>query len=769
MSSRNWTGLHPILALQTIFENFISRFLGMIVRLMVIALGCAMLVLTILFGIVGFFIYLLSPLFMVGGAVFLFINPIFSGALLLAGFTGAGSAFIGYTHRDREEPLTYDITSLAKRRWFGKLLGRLGLEKKELDSVILKDTESFVAHLSTLGVREETYQQAVRVEYEAAAERDRQDQLFSWERLVKQTPIGKGWRYAYTSHLDRYALDLSEFDPTQYAKLKFIGRGEELKLMILTLERPSQNSVLLVSDPGIGKMTLIHHVARLIRENFFMGTALGDTRVLLFDIGRAASDAANQGIDVDGAIRDLLAEGYYAGNVVLVIENIDTYLGEGQSHQNLAPVLGEFLSLPNFRLIATTTTGRYHALSSTNGQLFKFFETIYLRETNEEETLQILLAYARSVEGKDVIFSLPGLLSVIVQSSRYKWEVAFPERALDLAQEVLIYWQGNGEESIIGPKTVEAFVSLKTGMPTGAIGSDEKDKLLRLEEYLHERVIGQDEAVRQVAEAMRKARAGFGDAKRPLGSFIFLGPTGVGKTETVKAFAESYFGSEEHMIRLDMSEFQTPEAVARLIGSEAMNMPGQLTDLIKEHPFSILLLDELEKAYPQALDLFLQVLDEGFITDAHGSKVSFRNTIIIATSNAGATIIREGMAAGLDISEIRKQVMDSIVENNIYRPEFLNRFDGVIFFEPLSDTELLRVTELKLRDFANRLKAEKNIAIEFAPGVAEKIVATGYEPEFGARSINRYIEDTIEDAVVNQIIAGTVAPGGTLSVSADDL
>jgi ATP-dependent Clp protease ATP-binding subunit ClpA len=414
-------------------------------------------------------------------------------------------------------------------------------------------------------------------------------------------------------------------------------------------------------------------------------------------------------------------------------------------------------------------TGRFHALAQDYAGLLKFFETIYFHETTEEETLLVLLDFVRRLERKQVVFTLPALLSIITQSSRYKWEVPFPERALDLAEETLTYWQGNSDEAFVTPQTVEAFVSLQTGVPTGAIGSDEKDKLLRLEELLHKRVIGQDEAVKQVAEAMRRARAGFGDAKRPLGSFIFLGPTGVGKTETVKAFAESYFGDETRMIRLDMSEYQTPEAVSRLIGSEAIGVSGQLTDLVKEKPFSILLLDELEKAYPKALDLFLQILDEGFVTDSAGEKISFRNTIIIATSNAGAPLIKESLEQGMPLADVRKRVMDYIVEQGIYRLEFLNRFDGVIFFEPLSQEELLQVTNMKLESFSARLKKEKNITIEFAPGVAEKIVAKGYQPEFGARSINRYIEDTIEDVVIGQIIAGSATAGSVLSVTADQL
>jgi ATP-dependent Clp protease ATP-binding subunit ClpC len=763
---RDWLGFHPMKSLERLFENFISRFLGMMVRIVMIIFGIGVLIFSVIVGLTCVGLYLLAPLFLVLGILLL---PVSGTALsfLIAGAVGLLLALLGYLLRVQDEEYTTDITLLKQRPWFGRLLGRLGLKKEEVSGV-MGSTEAFLQLLLTRGIAKEVYEQAVAIEYTAAQKRVASKQFFSWENLHKGMPLGKGWKYAYTPHLDRYAIDLSQFDPTEYRDAILVGRAEELKLTTLVLGRPMQNSVLLVGEPGVGKQILIHHLARLIRQNVFEGTSLGDTRFLLLDIGRVVSDAANQQMDVPGFVRRLFGEAAYAGNVVVVIENIDTVLGKG-GHENLAPVLGEFLALPGFRLIATMSKNRYHVIAPDNESLFKFFETIHFHETNEEETLQVLLDFVRPFEKKNIIFTLPGLLSLISQASRYKWEVPFPERALDLAQEVLTYWQGEGKESFITPAVVEAFVTLKTGMPTGAIGTEEKDKLLSLEQHLHERVIGQEEAVKQVAEAMRRARAGFGDGRRPLGSFLFLGPTGVGKTETVKAFAESYFGSEDQMIRLDMSEFQTPEAVDRLIGSEASGMSGQLTDMVKEKPFSILLLDELEKAYPKALDLFLQILDEGFVTNSAGEKVSFRNTIIIATSNAGATLIKEGIAQGTPFAEVRKQVLDFVVEQGIYRMEFLNRFDGVIFFEPLKDEELLRVTNLKLESFAKRLKKEKNISITFASGVAEKIVVKGYEPEFGARSINRYIEDTIEDAVINQIIAGSVTTGGTLAVTADDL
>ncbi len=764
----DWRGLRPLKSLSTFFENFISRFLGMLVRLVVIIAGITLATLTLV-GVVSLsLLYVFALPSLVLGVILFMVNPLLGGWLLLFGIFGGVCVFIGFLLRKQDDAPTSAIEVLRRKRWFERLLLRLGLEKKSLDASLFNDTTRFLAFLATQGIEQNTFEKAVTLEREQAKRRDQKRRFWTRENIGKTLPIGKGWCYAYTPHLDRYSLDLSSYDPTEYAHAELIGRQEELKVATIVLERPTQNSILLVGDPGIGKKTLAHHLARMIRENELLHTPLAEARVLLFDLGRAVSDATNQSSDKDGFIRRLFSEAYAAGNVILVIENIDVFLGGDVTRQNLAPVLSEFLALPGFRVIATATTGRYHAIAKTDEQALKSFETIYLREPDEEETLRIVARYFEQVERKRIVFTLPALISIVSQASRYNWEVPFPERAIDLAQEVLSYWQGVSD-TLITPATVDAFVSLRTGVPTGSIGGDEKEKLLHLEERLHERVIGQNEAVKQVAEAMRKARAGFGNKKRPLGSFIFLGPTGVGKTETVKALAESYFGSEDQMIRLDMSEYQGADSIARLIGSEEMGVPGQLTNAIKEHPFSILLLDEVEKAYPQALDLFLQILDEGYVTDGFGVKVSFRNTIIVATSNAGAALIKSELAAGKTMADIRQEVIDYVVEHNIYRMEFLNRFDGMIFFEPLKQEELVAVTMLKLESFAERLKKDKNVAITFASGVAEKIVEHGYEPEFGARSINRYIENTIEDAVVKQIIAGEVVSGGALHVALDDL
>jgi ATP-dependent Clp protease ATP-binding subunit ClpA len=759
MSFHNWRGLHPLLFLKMLFNNFISRFLGMLVRFVMLVAGILLMILVFAAG---------APFFIVFGFVMFPLSQIYGIGSLLFGIFGFGTILFVYTTRKEIKPLTFDIRELRKMKFFKRLLARLGLVLGSFKKETLRDTETFLAFLETLGIERLTYERAAAVEHWLSEKRAKESSFWLWENLGKIRPLGKDWHYAYTPHLDRYCLDLAKYDLTEYGQAELVGRRDELQVATVVLERPTQNSVILVSDPGVGKKTFVHYFARLVRENTFADRFLNEARVLLFDIGRAISDAVNRGEDPEHLVRSLFTEVAYAGNVILAIENIDEYLVSHSMRHNLAPLFNEFLQLASFRVMATASTNNYHALAKESEQVLKFFDVIYLREPSDSETLDILIRHFERLERKRVVFTMRGLETIIASADRFDWAMPLPERAIDLAQEVLLYWQKT-DESFITPETVDNFVTIKTGAPSGAIKEDEKEKLLHLEEALHRRVIGQNEAVKQVAEAMRKARAGFGNDKRPLGSFIFFGPSGVGKTETAKAFAENYFGNEDKMIRLDMSEFQTTESIDRMIGSREKNVYGELVTAAREHPFSILLLDEIEKAYPRALDLFLQILDEGYVTDGFGEKASFRNMVIIATSNAGAPLIKELVRENTPITTIRKRVLDHIIENNIFRLEFLSRFDGIIFFEPLEQKELEAVAKLKLEKFAERLKKEKNITINFSPDVVPKIVEKGFEPEFGMRSLVRFIEDAIEDAVVKKIIAGELAEGGEFDFSGDEL
>ena len=296
----------------------------------------------------------------------------------------------------------------------------------------------------------------------------------------------------------------------------------------------------------------------------------------------------------------------------------------------------------------------------------------------------------------------------------------------------------------------------------------EREKLLNLESFLHQRVIDQDEAIIAIAEAMRRTRAGLKAEEKPIGSFLFLGPTGVGKTETARTLAESFFGSEKSMSRLDMSEFKTPQAMDRLIGT-AEGGEGVLTSQIKENPYCLLLLDEIEKASSDVLNLFLQILDEGRLTDRTGRKVDFSNTIIIATSNAGAELIRQSIKAGDTPGVIREKLLEHLQREGIFRPEFLNRFDGVISFKPLGMNEIYQIAELILGRLADKLKAEKEITLEVQPEAIQKLAQLGYTPEMGARPMQRVISDKVENWLAGKILRREIQKGQKVIFTKQDI
>jgi len=339
--------------------------------------------------------------------------------------------------------------------------------------------------------------------------------------------------------------------------------------------------------------------------------------------------------------------------------------------------------------------------------------------------------------------------------------IPFPEKAMDVLDEVAIYVAQNVKEKIVLPRHVATIVKEKTQIPVGEIETKEKEILLNLEDLIHQRIINQEIAVKEIATALQRARAQISIRKGPMGGFLFLGPTGVGKTETAKALAEIYFGGENKMIRLDMSEFQAIEDIPRLLG--APGQEGLLTTPVRENPFSLLLLDEFEKAHPNILNLFLQVLDEGHLTDGQGRKVDFKNTIIIATSNAGYQIILEALKENLEWQEVKEKLLDFIFQEGIFRPELINRFDGVIVFKPLSKEDLLNIAELLLQKLKKNL-SDKGIEFLITPELKEKIVELSYDPKFGAREMRRAIQDKVENVLAKAMLSGKIKRGGLIKI-----
>jgi len=343
-------------------------------------------------------------------------------------------------------------------------------------------------------------------------------------------------------------------------------------------------------------------------------------------------------------------------------------------------------------------------------------------------------------------------------------QIPFPEKAIRLLDESIAYLTTYTKDKILEERHIKRIVSEKTEIPLESLEGKEKDLLLNLETLIHQRLINQDEAVKEVSNALRRARAEVNLKKGPIGSFLFLGPTGVGKTECSKTIAEIYFGSEERIIRFDMSEFQNVEDIPRLIGTPKEN--GVLTTKVKEDPFSLVLLDELEKAHKNVLNLFLQVLDEGFLTDGAGRRVDFKNTIIIATSNAGAVLIREDMKMGKKPEEIKERLLNHLIKQGIYRPEFLNRFDEVVYFEPLSKENLVKIAGLMLNKLKKSLM-DKGITLEITKELKENIAELSYNPEFGAREMQRVIQDKVENVLAKALLSNQLKRGNKVKVGLD--
>lgn len=764
---KTWRGFRPLLFLEALINNLITRFIGAIVRSVVIVVGIFATLFIVVLSVFLALFALVAPFVLLGGAFLIgAFWGVFSGVgVFLFAFGIVLLALMGWhNHVVQQTDYTHD---LAHAPWRRRALLRLGLNPDEVSDIDLMDETKRSIFLSQHHITPELFVQAWQLEAEQYASKRKRERFWDWQEMRRMERIGKYWSFAYTPHLDRYVTDLSEGDFSSYHDQTAIGKEKAIDMLLLVLKRPTEANALLVGEPGIGKRTIIHALAQRVRENEYTDPKVDYARFLLFDLGQVISDGRTQGIDPKELLRDVMNQAVYAGNVVLIVENLDLYL-DPSSDLAVGDVLNEYLSLPPCRIIGLITTQAHHTLGQHQIPALKYFEAITVSEPSKEETIHILLDIFRSEELKRPLFALQALHAIVEGAERYNWELPFPERAIDLAQEVLLYWEKQTGVPVIDKKTVEGFLEEKSGIPMGEVTTEEKEKLLNLETLLHERVIGQSEAIKQIAEAFRKARAGLGNEKKPIGSFLFLGPTGVGKTETAKALAAVYFGDEERMIRLDMSEFQNAQSVPDLIGSAEYGVPGRLSTLVREHPYSLLLLDELEKAYPQALDLFLQVLDEGYLTDGFGHRVNFRNTIIIATSNAGADMLHEATIAGQSMKDLEEKLINTIIQRGAFRPEFLNRFDGVVLFNSLTEEEMGQITSLKLQAFAERLYQEKKVRLTFTPESIQTIVRNGYDREFGARSINRYIADVVEDTVVKRLLEGSAGEGAEIAFSESD-
>jgi len=534
-----------------------------------------------------------------------------------------------------------------------------------------------------------------------------------------------------------------------------IGRRKEIKEIFRVLEVDKVGAVL-VGFPGVGKKTIIEAIAELMVEED-VPHILQDKRLVSLSISGLIAGASRTG-DLERRILTVMSEISRSKNIVLVIEDIHHIVGAGRGgSQNMdaAEVLSEQMQASNFLVLATTTPD-FYATDLQKTSLGKVLQKITVDEPDTDESIVILEAKALEIEAQHkVYFSYQAIEQAVKLSGRYMRDNYLPEKAIKLIEEAaLSVSELKGERSVVSSDDVANVVSEQTSIPVAKIARSEREKLLNLEQRIHERVVGQDQAVNFVASALRRARTDIREENRPIASFLFLGPTGVGKTEVAKTLAEVYFGSEKNMVRADMSEYQGSDALAKLIGYAGGRGGGYLSEAVKKNPFSLVLLDEIEKANFDILNVFLQVLDDGRLTDALGKTIDFTNSIIIATSNAGSGFIQEQIKQGKSIEVIREVLVSQYLKDK-FRPELLNRFDAIIVFHPLQLNDVSQITSLFLNKLKLRLE-QKGIEFLYNNEAVEKLSKLGFDPSMGARPLRRVIQDKVEDQLAKLLLAKQV-------------
>jgi ATP-dependent Clp protease ATP-binding subunit ClpC len=570
---------------------------------------------------------------------------------------------------------------------------------------------------------------------------------------------------AYTAVATPY-LDSASDDMTKHAVYGgldlCIDRKQEIDAIFRAIEGGEQ-SVVLVGAPGVGKGAIIDGIAqRMVEER--VPDCLKDKRLLRLNIAQIMS--AQSGNGADERMLYALQEVAMSRNIVLVIENIHDLVGVGGTLDVSSILAGELEKGYTF-VLATTTPSEY-AERLERSRLGTKLERIVVNEPERNVAIQIVESHLDAIEYKHhVAFTYPAVAACVDLAMRYLHDIALPTSALHVAQEVALvkgkfnteHRKGNASDILwVTKEDVAACVSEKSHIPVTSMTQDEKDALLQLESRLHERVIGQEQAITAISSALRRARTAMRSMHRPIANFLFLGPTGVGKTELAKTTAEVYFGNEHAMARFDMSEYQDPASITRLIGGNGQ--AGLLTESIRRTPFSLVLLDELEKAHPDILNLFLQIMDDGRITDGLGRTIDCTNVILIATSNAGTQYIQDEIAKGTALEAVKNGLVEEHLRT-VYRPEFLNRFDDIIVFTPLTPDDVAAIAYVMVRGITERLNA-KGIMLRIDDDAMHELAQAGYDPKFGARPLRRVLQERVENGVAEKILRGEVGRRDTI-------
>lgn len=577
--------------------------------------------------------------------------------------------------------------------------------------------------------------------------------FFVWDedfQIKHLKGVNRGWLGVPTQVLDSVSEDLTRKASKYYIE-DFIGRPHIVAEVINLLSLEKGRNVLLVGEPGVGKSALVEYLAKLI----IAGDApdeLAIKRLVKLDISGIMIGITSQG-ELAERLKIIFDEIRTCGDIVLFIDEIQNLgIGEAGSQFNLFSLMLPYIESSNFQFLATTEPGNYTKILEKNGSFARLFNKVNLPPATIAETVEILkvtsIEHERNKEIKTSILSLKAIPHLCNQ---YIHDRLLPDSALQVFNECLHL----AEAGWINKRIVEEVLQRRVNIPIGEVTvQEEKQQLLNLEAIIHKRMIDQEQAVSAVANVLRRSATGIREKNRPIGSFLFVGPTGVGKTELAKILADVYFKTSGAFIRFDMSEYQLQESVDKLIGKPGED--GLLADAIRAKPYSLVLLDEFEKADPKLLTLFLQVLEDGRLTSGSGILIDFTNTIIIATSNAASLTIAHGLQSGQAIKQIDKAVNDELLQ--IFKPELINRFDDVILFRPLSEADLQKIVRIKLAALQNQLR-EQGYVVEFDEDLVLQLTQRGYDPVLGARPLRRLIQDTLEAKLSRLILEGKLQKG----------
>ncbi|MFA5359366.1 MAG: AAA family ATPase [Patescibacteria group bacterium] len=616
--------------------------------------------------------------------------------------------------------------------------------------------------------------------YDLEIDHDKINNVIQWfiisERLMENYKLyrkasrfkpGNAMDRAYTAVatpiLNHFAYDLTL--AAKWGRLELcVGREAEIKNIFQILES-GKNGVLLCGNLGVGKNIIIGQIARAMVEED-VPAMLKDKRLLELDISRLLSGTS--AAKAEERLLVIIDEVARAGNIILYINNIETLMGitsGGEESLELSDVLVSAIERHNIICLANVTQENY-AKYIENKPLGGIMDKVEVEEPDNNLAIQMIESKIGFYEAKfQVYFTYASIAKAVELSAKYIYDKSLPAKAVDILEAIAVkVSKDKGINSMVDVEDVAEIVSQKTKIPLTKITEKESETLINLEEKIHNRMIGQAEAVDMVAASLRRARTELREQKRPIASFLFLGPTGVGKTELAKTVAEVYFGNEDYMVRIDMSEYQRPESVEKMIGSPD-GVLGYLTEAVRKAPFSLILLDELEKAHPDILNLFLQVMDDGRLTDGMGRTVSFTNCIIIATSNIGAVYIQDQIQAGASLDSIKQSLINDQL-NKYLKPELINRFDGVVVFKPLGLEEVESITKLML-DKVKRLLEIKGVGLKYDEQGIKKLAALGFDPKFGARPLRRLIQEKIENQIANKVLSDGLKRRDTIIIDSE--